>query len=131
MTQLEKKEFKLGRERFAFHYKTFDQMIQDFEKWVSVANAKTEKVAKQTANNLKEIWLRIDSRLSLYPNKLASLNDIEDNFFLPLYIKIRENAKTEIPNKDLKPSTVMGKLSSIRSLLDFITSRDIFIGNLY
>ena len=130
MTNLEKREYKLLKnERFCYVYNNSEDMLKDFEKWMAIANAKTAKVAKQTVTNLREIWLKVDSGLELYPiNKLSSLNAIEDNFFLPLYIKIRENSKKNIKDKHLKPSTIMGKLASIRSLMDFAVSRDIFIG---
>uniref|UniRef100_A0A7M5X115 Uncharacterized protein n=2 Tax=Clytia hemisphaerica TaxID=252671 RepID=A0A7M5X115_9CNID len=65
---------------------------------------------------------------SLYPNMLADSALLEDKFFLPLFIKIRNNSKNGVQNNDLKPSTVMGRLSSIKLLLDFVTSRRLYIG---
>ena len=93
-------------------------------------NGKTPKVAAQTVANLREIWKKLDPTFSLFPNQLAAHGKLEDIYFIPLYLKIKENSKRGQSTGEpyMKPSTVMGKLASIKSLINFSVSRDVFIG---
>ncbi|XP_066934202.1 uncharacterized protein [Clytia hemisphaerica] len=126
LSERKKRELKIQKGNFCFLYETYDKLATDFITWVTLI--KTEKGAKQAASNLSKVWKCIDSELSLYPNMLADSALLEDKFFLPLFIKIRNNSKNGVQNNDLKPSTVMGRLSSIKLLLDFVTSRRLYIG---
>lgn len=124
MTSEDKKAYKIGKnERFAYHFNTCQELLQDFENWNTFANGQTTKSAKQTVSNLTSIWKVLDDKMRLRPNKLASYQDLEDKFFVPLFLKIQQKS-----NESLKPSTVMGKLSSIRTLIQFLLSRDVYIG---
>ncbi|XP_066924389.1 titin homolog isoform X3 [Clytia hemisphaerica] len=126
LTERKLRNYKIEKEKFSFIYLTFRNLKADFLRWVSLI--KTEDGAKQAASNLEKVWLCVDPKLSLLPNMLANLAILEDNFFLPAFLKIKANSKKGIPNKDLKPSTVMGRLSSLKLLLDFVSSRRLYIG---
>lgn len=129
LTEVNKKELGIVKERFKRTYRNVDDFVSDFQKWLEISNASSKKSAKQISSNLKEIWSKLDSKCTIIPNKLASHEDLEDLYFLPLYMELKQNIRsTDNSKKFLKASTIMGKLGSLRQLIRFLKSREVFLG---
>ena len=111
-------------------YGNCQDFFADFQRWLEVSNSSTTNSAKQIVSNLKEIWQKLDPHCNVTPNKLASYEDLEDVYFLPIFMNLKENIRrTDNSRKFLKASTIMGKLGSLRHLIRFLKSREIFLGN--
>ena len=68
-------------------------MLLDLEEWIVSGNGQTQRVAKQNVSNIKSIWLTVDEKMLLQPNKLVSFSDLEDRYFLPIFSKMKENTR--------------------------------------
>lgn len=120
---------KIKSNEFKHMYDDFKDLSEDLENWLRHVLNHSNRAAKQIVTNLHEIWSSVDSNLSLYPNKLSDTNALEDNFFLPRFMKIQSNNLEMNRSKhSIKPTTLTSKLSSLRKLIEFSTSRQLYIG---
>ena len=121
--------YKIKSCDFKHLYESFQPFCNDFQDWLKNVLNHSPRASKQIATNLREIWLLLDPTLSLYPNKLADTNMIEDNFFIPYFTKIKDdNLSMNRSKSQLKPTTLSSKLSSLRKMIEFSTSRQLYIG---
>lgn len=124
------RQYKIKLTEFEHIYETFDGFAVDFQDWMKEILNHSDDASKQIVANLKEIWQSMDVNLNLFPNKLSDTNLLEDRFFIPHFRKLKDfNLKMTRSKKNLKPSTVCTKMSSLRKLIDFSTSRKLYIGN--
>lgn len=131
LTITQKKKYHISSTRFSYTYHTCNEFVLDFQTWLIYATSQTPKAAKQIVSNLMVIWKQLDSELCILPNKLAATEDLEDVFFIPLFLKMKKSVSTMKSKENIQASTIMAKLSAIKSMVHFIVSRDIFIGILF
>ena len=126
------RQYKIKLTEFEQIYESFEGFAVDFQNWLKEILNHSDSASKQIVGNLKEIWQSIDVNLNFFPNKLADTNLLEDCFFIPHFRKLKDfNLKMNRSKVNLKPSTVCTKMSSLRKLIDFSTSRKLYIGNYF
>ncbi|XP_066924383.1 uncharacterized protein [Clytia hemisphaerica] len=117
---------------FKHIYDNYRAFSEDFNDWLQHVLNHSPRASKQIVTNLQEIWLSVDPTLTLYPNKLSDTNALEDSFFLPHFTKLKDhNLQMNRSKSQLKPTTLCSKLSSLRKLIEFSTSRQLFLGLTY
>lgn len=123
------RQHKIKSLEFTHMYDDFKSFSEDFENWLRQILNHSTRAAKQIVTNLHEIWSSVDPDLSLYPNKLSNTNALEDQFFLPRFMKIQSNNLEMNRSKvSIKPTTLSSKLSSLRKVIEFSASRQLYIG---
>ena len=117
---------------FKHTYETADDVLNDFVNYrVTVSKNKLSQ-AIQYAANVKQLWKSVDTTLSLNPNHLKNVDDIEDWWLSPRIEELEiELAKpfAEQDNADvLQASTLRAKLQSLKKFIKFLQLRKIFVG---
>lgn len=82
-------------EKFTYHYKSADDLLNDFKEYIVKYKARTEKRAKQYITDIRDVW-GVDQNLCLHPNLLKEPELVEERFFLSEKSELIENMGKEV-----------------------------------
>lgn len=73
----------------------------------------------------------MDSDKSLTNNVFANREELEDSYFLKLFMEIQRNAKKPITKDYQQANTVGARLLAVGGFLNFLVLRDIYVGTCF
>ena len=117
-----------NRSEFRYYYSDANTLLSDFKNYLIVQLSHDKKNSDQYANNVRQVWTSVDPNRQIFPkNVLQDPDAIEDYFYQPLYVSLKQLEITERGRKSPCTSRYKSKLCSINVFLRFLLNRGIFI----
>ena len=118
------------RSEFRYYYNDANTILSDFKNYLIVQLSHNKKNSDQYANNVRQVWTSVDPNCQIFPKNLLQDPDaIEDYFYQPLYVSLKQNLK--LPKEEQSPhvqtATIKSKLCAMNVFLKFLLNRGIFI----
>ena len=85
-----------NRSEFRYYYNDANTILSDFKSYLIVQLSHNKKNSDQYANNFRQVWASVDPNRQIFPkNILQDPDAIEDYFYQPLYVSLKQLEITE------------------------------------
>ena len=85
-----------NRSEFRYYYNDANTILSDFKNYLIVQLSHNKKNSDQYANNVRQVWASVDPNRQIFPkNILQDPDAIEDYFYQPLYVSLKQLEITE------------------------------------
>ena len=85
-----------NRSEFRYYYSDANTLLSDFKNYLIVQLSHDKKNSDQYANNVRQVWTSVDPNRQIFPkNVLQDPDAIEDYFYQPLYVSLKQLEITE------------------------------------
>ena len=113
------KRFKIESFEFTHHHTSGNDLLFDFDRYITKYSIKSKKSAGQTTSDVRSIWMSVDPDMTVHPNPFVDNEGLDNRFNIP-------QCNLLIENKDKDP--LKSKLISFNRFIGFIEERQLYIG---
>ena len=129
ITKEQEKKWGISNDLFKRYHTSGHDCLHDFENWLVICDGSSKKNAQQNVQRLKTFWQAIDPMMEVSPNKMATTDNIEDLYFVPLFHKIlKQQEDPSLMQGIVQPGTIKAVFSSVSTFLRFLETRQIYVG---
>ena len=93
--ELKRKYAIVDSSTFKFHYRSAEELLDDFEHYLYTFKGLKKATSKQFMGDVKSIWMCVHPNLNLHPNQLVETEFLEYRFFMLEKVKLVENKDKE------------------------------------
>ena len=127
--ELKRKYAIVDSSTFKFHYRSAEELLDDFEHYLYTFKGLKKATSKQFMGDVKSIWMCVHPNLNLHPNQLVETEFLEYRFFMLEKVKLVENKdkEPEDQTRHIQAGTIKNKLSCLKHFIKFKVQRKCFI----
>ena len=124
------KRFKIESFEFTHHHTSGNDLLFDFDRYITKYSIKSKKSAGQTTSDVRSIWMFVDPDMTVHPNPFVDNEGLDNRFNIRQCNLLIEN-KDKDPHEQtahIQAPTIKSKLISFNRFIGFIEERQLYIG---